>query len=160
MPTNDFHFGDDGQVTIRDAGGTNPVVLTDITSVNYRVGGDRRQSERYAAGDANVKIVFGPDPALQIEIVVNMYDAAGVAVATALGAFLRNTPSGKDKEVVIRKQGAGAGLPELVLDADIQGMDLVDKNIDWPAGADSPAAEGSMTWRGFFNTEPTEVAQV
>lgn len=159
MPVNDFHFGDAGVVIIQDQGGANPVTLTDVTSVNYRVGGDRRQSERYAAGDATVKIVFGPDPALQLEVTINMYDALGVAVATALGGFRRNHSSGKNKEVVVRKQGTGVGLPELVVDPDIQGMDLTDKSIDWPAGADSPAAEGSITWTGFATVEPTEVAQ-
>lgn len=156
---NEYSFQTDGVVIIQDSGGGNPSTLTNVTRVGVNVGGERQTDTRIAAGDTNAKTVFGPDPALQIEVTIEMYDEDGEAVATCLGGFLRNTASGKNKEIVLRPLGTGIGLKEIEFIPEQHGMELTGKSMEYPTGETSPAATGTLTWRGFFDEEPAEAAQ-
>lgn len=150
MTEDTYHFGDEGEVHIGAR------VLKNVTSASVSFSGERGRSERFSAGDTSVGGKSGADPELTGEVELELYDEDGVT--GDLDHFLRNTATGKNQTIKIRPLGTGEGLKELVLTGK-QGMELTAKSKGFPITTDAEAADGSMTWTGYFAQEPAWTVQ-
>jgi hypothetical protein len=148
MPTAVYSFQAAGVVLV----GTNSIA--NITKATVESSHEREYSDTTVAGDTVESELEGIDPIYKPKITLEVYDETGTA-----GDFkgLRlNDASTKNQTLKIRPQGTGTGLPELI----IPGCNLVDKNMDMPAGKASPPVSGKLTWETRISAaEPAWTAQ-